>query len=297
MKDYCAGFQEYLVNQKSVSENTLESYLRDVEHFLAFLPEVGLESPVNATVDVISRYMAKLEGLKRSNATITRNVASIRCFYQYLILSGKTDHNPAKCVTLEKAQKKLPQILSGKEIELLLSQPNPEEPKGCRDKAMLELLYATGIRVTELVDLNIEDINLQTGMLYCKSGKNDRVIPVYSTAVTAIADYLARVRGLLVSPDGGQALFTNLNGRRLTRQGFWKIVKGYAEQAHIVKEITPHTLRHSFALHLLENGAELKDIQAMLGHADISSTQVYVHLLNDHFKEVYNNCHPRARIG
>lgn len=297
MKDYCIGFQEYLVNQKSVSENTLESYLRDVEHFLAFLPELGIDDPVSASVDTINRYMAKLEGLKRSNATITRNVASIRCFYQYLILSGKTSNNPAKCVKLEKSQKKLPQILSGKEIELLLSQPNVEEPKGCRDKAMLELLYATGIRVTELVDLNIEDINLHTGMLYCKSGKNDRVIPVYSTAVTAIADYLARVRSMLISPDGGQALFTNLNGHRLTRQGFWKIVKGYAEQAHIVKEITPHTLRHSFALHLLENGAELKDIQAMLGHADISSTQVYVHLLNDHFKEVYNNCHPRARIG
>ena len=297
MKDYCMGFQEYLVNQKSVSENTLESYLRDVEHFLAFLTELGIDDPADATVDTLNRYMAKLEGLKRSNATITRNVASIRCFYQYLILSGKTDNNPAKCVKLEKSQKKLPQILSGKEIELLLSQPNVEEPKGCRDKAMLELLYATGIRVTELVDLNIEDINLHTGMLYCKSGKNDRVIPVYSTAVTAIADYLTRVRSMLISPDGGQALFTNLNGHRLTRQGFWKIVKGYAEQAHIVKEITPHTLRHSFALHLLENGAELKDIQAMLGHADISSTQVYVHLLNDHFKEVYNNCHPRARIG
>jgi integrase/recombinase XerD len=145
--------------------------------------------------------------------------------------------------------------------------------------------------------LDIENINLHAGMLYCNNGKAERVIPVYSTAITATSDYICRVRNLIISPDGGHALFTNLNGKRLTRQGFWKIVKGYAGKANIVKEITPHTLRHSFALHLLENGAELKDIQAMLGYADISSTQVYVHLLNDHFKEVYNNCHPRAKLG
>jgi len=208
-----------------------------------------------------------------------------------------TESNPAKAIKLEKSVKKLPQILSGKEIELLLSQPDTKELKGCRDKAMLELLYATGIRSSELIDLNVQDINIHTGTLSCNNGKMERIIPVYSTAVTAISDYISRARSLIITPEGGQALFTNLNGRRLTRQGFWKIVKGYAEQAGIVKEITPHTLRHSFALHLLENGAELKDIQLMLGHADISSTQVYVHLLNDHFKEVYNNCHPRAKLG
>ncbi|MGX8711896.1 MAG: tyrosine recombinase [bacterium] len=297
MKDYCSDFSNYLVNKKAVSANTLDSYIRDVGHFLSFLDENGLGDPAQADSDFINTYVANLTELKKSNATITRNVASIRCFYQYLIITGQTDSNPAKAVKLEKTVKKLPQILTGKEIELLLSQPDTQESKGCRDKAMLELLYATGIRASELVDLNIQDINIHTGMLSCKNDKSERLIPVYPTAVNAISEYIIRVRSLIITPDGGQALFTNLNGRRLTRQGFWKIVKGYAEKAGIVKEITPHTLRHSFALHLLENGAELKDIQMMLGHADISSTQVYVHLLNDHFKKVYNNCHPRAKLG
>ena len=296
MKDCLSAFQAYLTNKKFVSENTLESYTRDIEHFFAFLAENKIDNPADATAETIGDYVDSLFAANRSVATITRNMSSVRCFYQFLISSGEADQNPAKSIKLEKTQKKLPQILSGAEIELLLAQPDIKEPKGCRDKAMLELLYATGIRVTELVDLDVEDINLHTGMLYCNKEKAERVIPVYSTAVSAVADYLARVRNLIVSPDGGQALFTNLNGRRLTRQGLWKIIKSYAERANIVKEITPHTLRHSFALHLLENGAALKDIQAMLGHADISSTQVYVHLLNDHFKEVYNNCHPKAKM-
>nr|WP_319488104.1 tyrosine recombinase [uncultured Caproiciproducens sp.] len=295
MKDYCSDFSNYLVNKKAVSANTLDSYIRDVEHFLIFLGERGLDNPNVVDLDFMNSYVLKLTESKKSNATITRNVASIRCFYQYLIISNQTVSNPAKAIKLEKTVKKLPQILSGKEIELLLAQPDIQESKGCRDKAMLELLYATGIRASELVDLNVQDINIHTGMLNCNNGKSERMIPVYPTAVSAISEYILKVRNLIITPDGGQALFTNLNGRRLTRQGFWKIVKGYAEKAGIVKEITPHTLRHSFAIHLLENGAELKDIQLMLGHADISSTQVYVHLLNDHFKKVYNNCHPRAK--
>lgn len=297
MKDFCLDFSDYLVNQKNVSDNTLDSYLRDVEHFLAYLSQQGLDDPASVDEAQMERYVENLTSLKKSNATITRNIASIRCFYYFLMQSGFAESNPARNIKLEKAPKKLPQILSGEEIDLLLSQPDPTEPKGCRDKAMLELLYATGIRSSELVALDVNDINLRTGMLCCHSGKSERMIPVYATAVAAISDYILRVRNLIVSQDGGQALFTNLNGKRLTRQGFWKIVKGYAEQAGITKEITPHTLRHSFALHLLENGADLKDIQAMLGHADISSTQVYVHLLNDHFKEVYNQCHPRAKLG
>ncbi len=297
MNEYCEDFSDYLINTKLVSTNTLDSYIRDVSRYLTFLDIKDLKNPAEVDIDVLNIYINELMSLKKSNSTITRNVASIRCFYQYLILNNKAKSNPAKAIKLEKTQKKLPQILTGKEIELLLEQPDMREPKGCRDKAMLELLYATGIRVSELVELNVGDINLHTGVLRCKSGKSERMIPVYSSAVSIISDYILRSRSIIISPDGGQALFTNLNGRRLTRQGFWKIVKGYAEQAGIVKEITPHTLRHSFALHLLENGAELKDIQLMLGHADISSTQVYVHLLNDHFKEVYNNCHPRAKLG
>ncbi|XOQ49034.1 MAG: Tyrosine recombinase XerC [Eubacteriales bacterium] len=297
MNDYCADYSDYLINKKAVSANTLDSYVRDVEHFLSFLEENGLSDPCKVDTDWMNAYVKRLIETKKSNATITRNVASIRSFFQFLMINNKVTSNPAKAIRVEKPVKKLPQILSGKEIELLLAQPDRYEPKGCRDKAMLELLYATGIRASELVDLNLEDMNLHNGLLKCCSGKNERLIPVYPAAVNAVAEYIQNVRSLIITPDGGHALFTNLNGRRLTRQGFWKIVKGYAESAGIVKEITPHTLRHSFALHLLENGAELKDIQLMLGHADISSTQVYVHLLNDHFKKVYNSCHPRAKLG
>jgi integrase/recombinase XerD len=296
MKDYCAEFKNYLIKVKKVSNNTLDSYLRDLQNYLEFLKKQKT-LPVDADSATVDKYVKYLKDAKKSSATITRHIASTRCFYQFLMINGSVSENPAKGIKLEKPEKKLPQILSGEEIELLLSQPNAKELKGCRDKAMLELLYATGIRASELVDLNVEDINLHTGVLCCHSGKSERVIPVYAQAVTAISDYIFRVRRMIISPDGGQALFTNLNGHRLTRQGFWKIVKGYAETAGITKEITPYTLRHSFALHLLENGAELKDIQQMLGHADISSTQVYVRLLNDHFKEVYNHCHPRAKLG
>lgn len=298
MMDYCKGFARYLEQEKHVSSNTLDSYQRDAAHFLLFLNENGVEDPAAATAADVESYVAYLSAQRKSGATVTRCIASIRSFYQYLIGEGCASENPARAVKLEKPEKKLPQILSGKEVELLLSQPNPKEPKGCRDKAMLELLYATGIRSSELVELNVGDIDLRSSVLVCSRGRNgERRIPVHSTAIAAVSDYVCRVRSAILSPDGGQALFTNLNGRRLTRQGFWKIVKGYAEQAGIVKEITPHTLRHSFALHLLENGADLKDIQLMLGHADISSTQIYVHLLNDHFKEVYNSCHPRAKLG
>lgn len=297
MKDYCADFRHYLIHVKEVSDNTLDSYLRDIKRFLAFLAETGCADPIDAAVELIQTYTDGLKKSNKSSATILRNVATVRCFYKYLIFSGQASFNPAKSIKLEKPKKRLPQILTGQEIELLLSQPDRTKVKGCRDKAMLELLYATGIRVSELIDLNLDDIDLHTGVLRCCSERSQRLIPVYSTAVAAVSDYVLQVRSQILSSEGGRALFINLNGCRLTRQGFWKIIKTYARQANIVKKITPHTLRHSFALHLLENGAELKDIQAMLGHADISSTQVYVHLLNDHFKEVYRHCHPRAKLG
>ncbi|MCH3972024.1 MAG: site-specific tyrosine recombinase XerD [Oscillospiraceae bacterium] len=297
MKDYCAEFHTYLSEVKRVSPNTLDSYLRDTADYLRFLQEEQVASPALAQKKTVEDYVAHLRKQKKSIATITRHTASIRCFYQFLILNGEADSNPAKEIKLEKAPQKLPEILSGSEIELLLSQPDTTHPKGCRDKAMLELLYATGIRVSELVNLNVGDVNLHTGMLYCRGEKADRMIPVYRKAVTAVSDYIFRVRRVIADPGEKEALFTNLNGHRLTRQGFWKIIKGYTQQAGITKEITPHTLRHSFALHLLENGADLKDIQHMLGHADISSTQVYLHLLNNHTKTVYNHCHPRAKLG
>lgn len=296
MNDYYSMFSEYLTNQKANSANTRESYLRDTMFFLEYLSGIGT-APQDADEEVIQKYVDRLHELKRSPTTISRNLASVRCFYKFLIFRGQLDHNPAKGIKLEKAEKKLPQVLYGEEIELLLAQPDITEPKGCRDKAMLELLYATGIRASELINLNLKDINLRSGVLYCHGSKGVRSIPVYPSAVVSVSDYIYRMRGLITGPESGSALFVNLNGGRLTRQGFWKIVKGYAIEAGITKEITPHTLRHSFALHLLENGASVKDIQTMMGHADISSTQVYVQLLDSHVKQVYNDCHPKAKLG
>ena len=294
--DYYSLFSDYLTNQKANSANTRESYLRDALYFLEYLSNAGID-PLEADEQVIQGYVEHLHDLKRSPTTISRNLASVRCFYKFLIFRGLMDSNPAKGIKLEKTVKKLPQVLSGEEIELLLAQPDITEPKGCRDKAMLELLYATGIRASELINLNIQDLNLRSGVLYCRGSKGVRSIPVYRSAVVAVSDYIYRMRGLITGPESGNALFVNLNGGRLTRQGFWKIVKGYATEAGITKEITPHTLRHSFALHLLENGASVKDIQTMMGHADISSTQVYVQLLDSHVKQVYNDCHPKAKLG
>ena len=294
MYDFHSMFAQYLMEQKANSANTRESYLRDVQYFLEFLGRLDI-TPLEADERDIQAFVQHLADLKRSTTTISRNLASVRCFYKFLIMQGLVDHNPAKAVKLEKAEKKLPQVLLGEEIELLLDQPDITEPKGCRDKAMLELLYATGIRASELINLNIQDINLRSGVLYCRGSKGVRSIPIYPSAVVAVSDYIYRMRGLIAGPDSGEALFVNLNGGRLTRQGFWKIVKGYAVEAGITKEITPHTIRHSFALHLLENGASVKDIQTMMGHADISSTQVYVQLLDSHVNQVYHDCHPKAQ--
>ena len=294
--DYYSLFSDYLTNQKANSANTRESYLRDALYFLEYLSNAGID-PLEADEQVSQGYVEHLQDLQRSPTTISRHLASVRCFYKFLIFRGLMDSNPAKGIKLEKTVKKLPQVLSGEEIEVLLAQPDITEPKGCRDKAMLELLYATGIRASELINLNIQDLNLRSGVLYCRGSKGVRSIPVYPSAVVAVSDYIYRMRGLITGPESGNALFVNLNGGRLTRQGFWKIVKGYATEAGITKEITPHTLRHSFALHLLENGASVKDIQTMMGHADISSTQVYVQLLDSHVKQVYNDCHPKAKLG
>jgi integrase/recombinase XerD len=232
----------------------------------------------------------------KSGSTISRFLASVRCFFQYLISAGYASGNPASGIKLKREKKQLPEILTNAEVELLLNQPSCIDFKGFRDKAMLEILYATGIRVTELISLNIGDINLDLGVLYCRGtaeGKN-RIIPIYPAAVKSVAQYLVQSRGILLSDDINSPIFVNLSGNRLTRQGFWKIIKMYSAQACIKKRITPHTLRHSFAAHLLENGADLKSIQEMLGHADISSTQIYAQILKNRYRDVYNKCHPRA---
>jgi len=211
-----------------------------------------------------------------------------------LVSSGFLEANPVRDVRVDRGEKKLPQILSGREIELLLAQPSCVDAKGYRDKAMLEVMYATGIRVTELIDLDVEDVNLDLGIIKCSSAKKSRVIPLYPAALKSLSVYLLEMRDALALDPEERALFVNINGYRMTRQGFWKILKHYQETAHIEKEITPHTLRHSFAVHLLENGADLYSLQELMGHSDISSTQMYTQMVNQKLKSVYAKCHPKA---
>ena len=221
-------------------------------------------------------------------------LASIKSFYNYLLSQGDIRDNPAKGVSSAKVERKYPEILTSQEVELFLEQPQCIDAKGFRDHAMLELLYATGIRVTELISLNLDDLNLAAGLIRCTSKGKERIIPLYQTAIRALQDYIRMIRPQLIADDSENALFVNMNGERMSRQGFWKIIKFYQDKAGIEKDITPHTLRHSFAVHLLENGADLRSIQEMLGHADISSTQIYTHVIKKQLKDVYQKAHPRA---
>lgn len=286
------GYRHFLVEEKEASDNTVSSYLRDITQYLHWLDSEGL-SPENASQADVDRYTKYLLSLGKTVSTATRSLASLKSFYSYLQREHTVTVNPAKGLALEKVERKLPQILTSKEVELFLEQPDPRDAKGCRDKAMLELLYATGIRVSELINLNLEHLNLSAGFLRCVTHNKERIIPLYPTAVRALNDYIQHVRPQIIEQPEERALFVNMNGSRMSRQGFWKIIKHYQDLAGIQKDITPHTLRHSFAAHLLENGADLRSIQEMLGHADISSTQVYTQVVNQKLKDVYNKAHPR----
>ena len=293
VEDPLASFEVYLRENRKLSQNTTVSYCRDIRQFCLWL-ERDRGCPVTeAQEEDVSVYLHNLQGIGKSAATVSRCAASLKCFFAFLLEKGTVERNPVTGISLEKHGRKLPSILTSREVELFLSQPDMSE-KGLRDKAMLELLYATGIRVTELISLNLEDINLSVGFLACRAGDRERVIPLYKVAVRSIQNYLERVRPNLPVEAGETALFVNINGKRMTRQGFWKIVKGYQAKAGIQKEITPHTLRHSFAAHLLENGADIRDIQEMLGHADVSTTQIYTKVIRSHLQEVYEKTHPRA---
>ena len=295
MTDYVTMYRDYLEQEKHASANTLSSYLRDLTQFQAWLrTSSGITDMKKVKKDAILKYLEHLERNGKSPATVTRCIASIKSFYRYMTASGHTKINPAKTITAIKVDRKYPEILTAKEVELFLDQPKCVDEKGFRDHAMLELLYATGIRVTELIDLNIDDVNLSAGVVRCRSKDKERIIPLYQGAVRALQDYIQDIRPRIIADREEQSLFVNMNGSRMSRQGFWKIVKYYQEKAEIDKEITPHTLRHSFAVHLLENGADLHSIQEMLGHADISSTQIYTHVVKKQLKDVYNKAHPRA---
>lgn len=295
MLDLISAYENYLTKVKMASANTVSSYLRDIRQFSEWLRRSVDAELVNATELNISDYLAYLRDNGRSGATISRTLASIKNFYLYLVSTGFLESSPIQTeIHVDRGEKKLPQILTGKEVELLLSQPACVDAKGFRDKAMLEVMYATGIRVSELIDLNVDDVNLELGTVKCSGTKKTRSIPVYPAALRALTVYIKEVRLSMVSDPEEEALFVNVGGSRMSRQGFWKILKFYQAKAGIEKDITPHMLRHSFAVHLLENGADLGSLQELMGHSDISSTQVYTQMINQKLRSVYEKCHPKA---
>lgn len=286
-------FLEFLQNEKKLSNNTLQSYERDILQYQEYV-EKNKINYAKVKQDDIKEYLEHLAEIGKKTSTISRNLASIRSFYQFLIRTKKAKHDPTESIQSPKIEKRVPSVLTSQEVELLLDQPKDVDLKGTRDKAMLEFAYATGMRVTEIISLDIEDVNLEDGFVICKNGAKQRNIPLGSMSLRALKEYVEEARPVLIKDENDKALFVNINGGRLTRQGFWKIIKYYKEQAHITKDITPHVLRHSFATHLLQNGADLKAIQTMLGHSDISSTQVYMQFQDPGLKDVYQKAHPRA---
>lgn len=294
MLDLIHAYENYLVKVKQASNNTVSSYMRDIRQFSQWLHLQEIQV-LDATQLHISSYLAHMQELGKSGATVSRTLASLKNFYSYAVSSGFLEESPvASGIHVDRGEKKLPQILTGKEVELLLSQPSCSDAKGYRDKAMLEVMYATGIRVTELIELNVEDVNLELGVVKCGGTRKTRAIPLYPAALHALTVYLRDVRSLMVVDASERALFVNVGGSRMSRQGFWKILKQYQAKANIKKDITPHTLRHSFAVHLLENGADLGSLQELMGHSDISSTQLYTQMINQRLKSVYDKCHPKA---
>ena len=286
-------FLDFLKDDKKLSDNTLQSYRRDIEQYEKYVTDNKINY-VKVTEETILDYMEYLREKNKKESTISRSLASIRSFYQYLIRIKKIKKDPTNNIQSPKVEKKAPSVLTAQEVELLLNQPKDIDLKGTRDKAMLEFAYATGMRVTEIISLDIEDVKINEGYVICRGRAKSRNIPLGSMSLKALKEYVEEARPYLIKDEEEESLFVNVNGTRLTRQGFWKIVKYYKEQAHITKEITPHVLRHSFATHLLQNGADLKAIQTMLGHSDISSTQVYMQFQDPGIKNEYKKAHPRA---
>ena len=286
-------FLEFLQNDKKASDNTLQSYRRDIVYYSKYLESNNLNYAKIKEED-IKEYLEHLQSIGKKPSTISRCLASIRSFYQFLVRHKKVKADPTAHIQSPKIEKRTPSVLTAKEVELLLDQPKDIDLKGTRDKAMLEFAYATGMRVTEIISLDVKDVKLDEGYVVCHSGSKQRNIPLGTLSLKALKEYIEEARPVLIRDEKVEALFVNVNGQRLTRQGFWKIVKYYKEQAHITKDITPHVLRHSFATHLLQNGADLKAIQTMLGHSDISSTQVYMQFQDSGLKNIYKKAHPRA---
>lgn len=294
MEEKIREYTTYLREERRSSENTILSYNRDLRGFYHFMQNIGILEPAKINRTNVMAYIYELQKQKKSSATVSRNIASLRSFFQYLFKKGIVTENPAAELELPKVERKIPEILSLEKVELLLEQPNGEVGKEIRDKAMLELLYATGIRVTELISLKVEDINLNLEYIRCGNDAKSRMIPFGTQARRSLEKYIGQVRNEMLSDEKEATLFVNCSGKPMTRQGFWKIIKGYAKKAGIDEDITPHMLRHSFAAHLIDNGADLRSVQEMLGHSDISTTQMYARMKDQKLKSVYAKAHPRA---
>lgn len=284
----------YLHNVKHTSNNTEMSYKRDLLKVCHFMQERGINSATAVKEQDLKAYIHVLEEQKLAVATVSRNIASIKAFFLYLFSEGKIQNDAALCLKAPKIEKKMPEILTMGEVSALLEQANGDSPKEIRDKAMLELLYATGIRVTELISLKVSDVNLPMHFIMCRDPHKERMIPFGTQAHDALERYLGGVRAEMVEDKSSEILFANCSGKPMSRQGFWKLIKFYAKKAGITADITPHTLRHSFAAHLVENGADLKSVQEMLGHSDISTTQIYANMNHNRIREVYAKAHPRG---
>ena len=294
MENEIQNFISYLHNTKKTSGNTEVSYERDLKKMMRYFEgEQHITEVSRITETNLNSYMLYLENRHFAPSTVSRSVASMRAFFQYLTRERVMDKDPSEHLKPPKVEKKMPEVLTVREVDLLLAQPSQETPKGIRDKAMLELLYATGIRVSELIHLTWPDVNLSMGYITCRERDKERVIPFGSVARRALHHYLADARKVFVGDQETEVLFTNCSGKPMSRQGFWKILKGYAASAGIEKDITPHTLRHSFAAHLIQNGADVRSVQEMMGHSDISTTQMYVNMNVYKIRDVYAKTHPR----
>ena len=288
-------YLNYLTVEKGASRNTIDGYSRDLSRYAGFVGKGRTREIDDIGTEDLIAFLASLQGEGLAANSVNRALAAIRGFYKYLLREKRVDHTPVAHIELARVWMRLPDVISREEMELLLVQPGAETPADCRDSAMLELLYATGIRVSELIGLTVNSINWQVGYLIAMGkGEKERVVPVGRTAYEKVKRYLEGARPLLLKGGESDRLFLNRSGKGLTRQGFWKIVKKYAAKAGLGQRVHPHTFRHSFASHLLEGGADLRSVQIMLGHADISTTQIYTHVTRERLKEIHRRFHPRG---
>ena len=294
METAIQNFITYLTTVKHASKSTVMAYQRDLRRLFLYLKASDIEQIGEITSTSLNSYVLFLEREGFSTATVSRNIASMKAYFHYAFSKHQVKEDPTETIRAPHIEKRIPEILTMKEVADLLAIPSEATAKGCRDKAMLELLYATGVRVTELLTVGMTDVNMAMSYIICCDGDKERVIPFGSAAKAALTEYFKEAREILLKGNESNYLFVNCSGKLMSRQGFWKLVKQYAKKANIVKDITPHTLRHSFAAHLVQNGADLKSVQEMLGHSDISTTQIYLNMNAERMRQVYEKAHPRG---